>query len=63
MGLIGSILLGHVISTLLVGGVKPTDGSTFVAMTVGFLFIAALASWLPARRASILYPAKALCER
>ncbi|HEY1895045.1 MAG TPA: ABC transporter permease [Terracidiphilus sp.] len=62
IGLIGSIFLGRVISALLVG-VKPTDATTFVAMTVGFLAISALASWLPARRASILDPARALREQ
>lgn len=63
IGLIGSVLLGRVISALLVGGVKPTDAATFVAMTVGFLAISALASWFPARRASILDPARALREQ
>jgi predicted permease len=63
IGLIGSILLGRVISALLVGGVKSNDTITFVAMTVGFLAISTLASWLPARRASILDPAKALREQ
>ena len=63
IGLIGSMLLGRVISALLVGGVKPTDATTFVGMTAGFLAISAFASWLPARRASILDPAKALREQ
>ncbi|MFC5863954.1 ABC transporter permease [Acidicapsa dinghuensis] len=63
IGLIGSLLLGRVISALLVGGVKPTDATTFAGMTVGFLAISAFACWLPARRASILDPAKALREQ
>lgn len=63
VGIVGSILLGRVIAALLVGGVKPTDTGTFLAMTVGFLAISALASWLPARRASILDPARALREQ
>ncbi|HEX3473242.1 MAG TPA: ABC transporter permease [Silvibacterium sp.] len=63
IGLIGSIVLGRVISALLVGGVKPTDATTFAAMTFGFLAISAIASWLPARRASILDPVKALREQ
>jgi putative ABC transport system permease protein len=62
IGLIGSLLLGRVISALLVG-VKPTDVGTFTAMTVGFLAMSALASWLPARRASILDPVRALREQ
>ena len=63
IGLIGSMLLGRVISALLVDGVKPTDAATFVGTTAGFLAISAFASWLPARRASILDPAKALREQ
>ncbi len=63
IGVIGSILLGRVISALLVGGIKPTDVPTYVAMTAGFMAISALASWLPARRASGLDPVKALREQ
>ena len=63
VGLVGSVLLHRVISSLLVGGVKPTDATTFVAMTVAFLAISAIASWLPARRAAILDPARALREQ
>ena len=63
IGVIGSIFLGRVISAMLVGGIKPTDVTTYAAMTAGFLAISALASWLPARRASSLDPAKALREQ
>jgi putative ABC transport system permease protein len=63
IGVIGSIFLGRVISALLVGGIKPTDVTTYVSMTAGFLAISALASWLPARRASSLDPVKALREQ
>jgi putative ABC transport system permease protein len=63
IGVIGSIFLGRVISALLVGGIKPTDVTTYVAMTAAFLAISALASWLPARRASSLDPVKALREQ
>ena len=63
VGFIGSLLLGRVIAALLVGGIKPTDTGTFIAMTFGFLAISAVASWLPARRASILDPARALREQ
>jgi ABC-type lipoprotein release transport system permease subunit len=41
-------------------GVRPTDPATFSAMAVLFFTIAALASWLPARRAAGLDPTKAL---
>ena len=63
IGVIGSIFLGRVISALLVGGIKPTDAATYVSMTVAFLAISAIASWLPARRASGLDPARALREQ
>jgi predicted permease len=63
IGVIGSVFLGRVISALLVGGIKPIDVPTYVAMTAGFLAISALASWLPARRASGLDPVKALREQ
>jgi predicted permease len=63
IGVIGSILLGRVISALLVGGIKSTDVTTYVCMTALFLSISALACWLPARRASGLDPVKALREQ
>ena len=63
IGVIGSIFLGRVISALLVGGIKSTDVTTYVCMTAVFLSISALASWLPARRASSLDPVKALREQ
>ncbi|MGA7244165.1 MAG: ABC transporter permease [Terracidiphilus sp.] len=63
IGVIGSIFLGRVISALLVGGIKSTDITTYACMTAVFLSISALASWLPARRASSLDPVKALREQ
>ena len=63
IGVIGSIFLGRVISALLVGGIKSTDITTYICMTAVFLSISALASWLPARRASSLDPVKALREQ
>ena len=42
--------------------VKPTDPLTFVAMAGIFLVIAAIASWIPARRAAGLEPTNALRE-
>jgi predicted permease len=62
IGLILSIVLGRVISAMLVG-VKPADLPTFIAITIGFVAISILASWLPARRASIIDPARALREQ
>ena len=44
-------------------GIKATDPLTFVAMVILFLVIAALASWLPAWRASSVDPTKALLEQ
>jgi len=41
-------------------GVKPTDPLTFVAMVLLFLSIAAVSSWVPARRAAALDPTSAL---
>jgi len=63
IGLIGSILLRRVIAALLIGGVKPTDTTTFATMIALFLAITAIASWFPARRAAILDPARALREQ
>jgi putative ABC transport system permease protein len=41
-------------------GVKATDPATFAVIATLFLLIAALASWLPARRAAGLDPTEAL---
>ena len=46
-------------SAMLVG-VRATDASTFAAMTLLFLGVAALASWAPAARAAGLDPNAAL---
>jgi predicted permease len=62
IGLVAAILVGRVITAMLVG-VKPTDPATFAGVTVVFLTITALASFIPARRASILDPTKALREQ
>jgi len=43
-------------------GVKPTDPTTFAAIVALFLGIAAVASWIPARRAAALDPVTALRE-
>ena len=41
-------------------GVAPHDVPTFAVVTVGLLLAAALASWLPARRAAAISPTEAL---
>jgi len=61
IGLVTALALTRVMSTMLVG-VKATDPATFVTVAVLFLLIAALASWLPARRAAGLDPTTALRE-
>jgi putative ABC transport system permease protein len=62
IGVVAAFGLGRVITAMLVG-VKPTDPATFACVTVVFLVISTLASWIPARRASILDPTKALREQ
>jgi predicted permease len=58
-GLIAAAFVTRVMASMLVG-VKPTDPLTFAAMAVLFIAIAAVASWLPARRAAALDPTVAL---
>jgi putative ABC transport system permease protein len=61
VGLAAAAGLTRVVTRLLVG-VSPTDPATFVTITALFLVIAALASWMPARRAPGLDPNAALRE-
>ncbi|MFN2566487.1 MAG: ABC transporter permease, partial [Gemmatimonadaceae bacterium] len=61
LGLVAAYLLTRVMSSLLVG-VGATDPATFGAIVVLFFVIAAVASWLPARRAAGLEPTIALRE-
>ncbi len=58
-GLFGAFAVTREMSSMLVG-IKATDPATFVTMAVVFFIIAALASWLPAWRASSLDPIVAL---
>jgi putative ABC transport system permease protein len=58
-GLVAAYSLTSIMTTMLVG-VKPTDPTTFGAMVVLFLTIAAISSWLPARRAASMDPTTAL---
>jgi predicted permease len=60
-GLVAAFLLTRLMTAILVG-VKATDPATFIAMSIVFLLIAAIASWLPARRAAALDPVSALRE-
>jgi len=61
LGLIVALGLTRIMISLLVG-VKPTDPATYLAMGAIFLVIAAVASWIPARRAAALDPTVALRE-
>jgi predicted permease len=59
VGLVAALLLTRAMTRLLIG-VTPTDPLTFAAMVVVFFGIAAVASWLPARRAASVQPNVAL---
>ena len=60
-GLIAAFVLTRLMTAMLVG-IKATDPATFAAMSVVFFLIAAMASWIPARRAAGLSPTVALRE-
>jgi len=59
VGAVVSIAVANLIASLLFG-TKPTDPMTFVAMAILLGFVAALAGYLPARRASRINPMVAL---
>ena len=59
IGWIAALGLNRFMGAMLVG-VKPADPSTFAAMAVLFVAIAAVASWIPARRAARIDPTQAL---
>ncbi|HEX5436948.1 MAG TPA: ABC transporter permease [Gemmatimonadaceae bacterium] len=61
VGVAAALVLTRVMTSMLVG-IAPTDPVTFAGMVVLFLGVAALACWLPARRAAALDPASALRE-
>jgi ABC-type antimicrobial peptide transport system permease subunit len=61
LGLVASIALTRVVTSYLVG-VSATDPITFVGVPVVLLIVTAVASYLPARRASIVDPVHALRE-
>ena len=60
-GLVAAFGLTRLMKAMLVG-VRATDPATYAAMVLLFLAIAGLSSWLPARRAAALHPARALRE-
>jgi putative ABC transport system permease protein len=61
IGLAGSLALTRLMTSLLFQ-VKATDALTYGAVTLFLVGVAALASWLPARRAAALDPFTALRE-
>ena len=61
IGIVAALGLTRAMTSMLVG-VKPTDPMTYAAMAGLFFAVAAIASWLPARRAAGLDPTNALRE-
>jgi putative ABC transport system permease protein len=59
VGLAAAAAVTRVMTSMLIG-VKPGDPLTYAVMAIVFFAIAALASWLPARRAAALDPTVAL---
>jgi ABC-type antimicrobial peptide transport system permease subunit len=59
LGVLASLALTRLMSALLFG-VAPTDPLTYAAVSAGVAAVAALAAWIPARRASRMDPAVAL---
>ena len=62
LGLAIACTLTPMLDSMLIG-VKPTDPATLLAVALFFFLLAALASWLPARRAAGIHPAEALREQ
>ena len=59
IGLVGALILTRWMQGMLYG-VSANDPLTFVVVALGLLLVAALASWLPARRATKVDPILAL---
>jgi putative ABC transport system permease protein len=62
VGIVAAFGLTRWMSSMLVG-VTPTDPVTYVSIAAVFIAVAALACWLPARRAAALDPLVALREQ
>jgi ABC-type antimicrobial peptide transport system permease subunit len=59
IGLAGALVLTRMLSTMLFG-IEPTDGITFVAVSMVLIAVAALACLVPAKRAASVDPMIAL---
>jgi putative ABC transport system permease protein len=59
LGLLGALALNRVMAGLLYG-VEPTDPVTYAGVSLVLLAVAALACWVPARRATGIHPMLAL---
>lgn len=59
LGLVGAVLLSHYMTTLLFD-VEPTQPIVYIAVSLLLVAVAALASYLPARRAARIDPLSAL---
>jgi predicted lysophospholipase L1 biosynthesis ABC-type transport system permease subunit len=59
LGLVGALALTRLMTGLLYG-TSPTDPVTFAAVVGVLALVAFLASWLPARRAALIDPARSL---
>jgi ABC-type antimicrobial peptide transport system permease subunit len=59
IGLVGAVAMSRTLSSVVVG-VDPTDPVVYAAVALGLVAIAAIASYLPARRATRIDPLAAL---
>ncbi|HUI76561.1 MAG TPA: ABC transporter permease [Bryobacteraceae bacterium] len=61
IGLVAALEVTQSLKSMLIG-VKPIDPATFFTMAALFFLLAAVVSWMPARRAAALDPVQALRE-
>jgi putative ABC transport system permease protein len=59
IGLVGAIAVSRYLQQLLFG-LTPFDATTFAGVSIAFLLVALVASWLPAYRAAGIDPLPAL---